>query len=598
MLLVITIFFAGCSRNNASSISVGEGTVVGGTFTNVIVSEDTPDPTVVYKDGWYYMTFTHHAVSAVNIPMLRSRTLDFSNAQKKVVYTPPTGSDHSLHVWAPSLQYIDGRWLIYFAASPAGVGGNFSQQRMHVIAADTQDPWSSWSYKGTITDSTDKWAIDGTVLDIGSNKYFVWSGWEGDTNFRQLIYIAPMSDPFTISGPRVAISYPEYSWEMNHFPYINEGPQPIIRDEKVFIIYSASGSWTPDYSLGQLSIAITSDPLIPSNWTKKSSPVFERNDANGVFGPGHNSFTTSPDGTQDWIVYHATTRADDGWNNRRARAQMFTWNNDGTPNFGVPHSVSTPLDVPSGTGKFEAEHQVINRATILNDISTSKGKKVGLLDFSDSWIEWRYVRLPADGIYRLQIRYANASGYDATHNLIVNDIAIGAIKLTNTGENNWRTVSKDISLNAGSNSIKLTKGDISAEIDYIAISRFEAEHALLSKTRIVRASPLDDVSNDKKVRYPDSSDGWIEFRNIHVSSAGTYTMRVRFANVSGENATNNISVNGVAAGVITYPYTGEDNLESLTKTVNLRTGSNYIRFANGNEYVELDYIEIYPYSDN
>ena len=25
----------------------------------------------------------------------------------------------------------------------------------------------------------------------------------------------------------------------------------------------------------------------------------------GVFGPGHNSFVKSPDGREDWIVYHA-----------------------------------------------------------------------------------------------------------------------------------------------------------------------------------------------------------------------------------------------------------------------------------------------------
>jgi hypothetical protein len=30
--------------------------------------------------------------------------------------------------------------------------------------------------------------------------------------------------------------------------------------------------------------------------------------------------------------------------------QKFTWNDDGTPNFGSPISVNTDLDVPSGEG--------------------------------------------------------------------------------------------------------------------------------------------------------------------------------------------------------------------------------------------------------
>jgi GH43 family beta-xylosidase len=34
--------------------------------------------------------------------------------------------------------------------------------------------------------------------------------------------------------------------------------------------------------------------------------------------------------------------------NRSTRAQKITWNADGTPNFGVPAALSTPLAVPSG----------------------------------------------------------------------------------------------------------------------------------------------------------------------------------------------------------------------------------------------------------
>ena len=74
------------------------------------------------------------------------------------------------------------------------------------------------------------------------------------------------------------------------------------------IVYSASACWGPDYKLGLLTLTGT-DPLNPAHWTKKSTPVFQRNDANGVFAPGHNGFFKSPDGTEDWIVYHANDSA-------------------------------------------------------------------------------------------------------------------------------------------------------------------------------------------------------------------------------------------------------------------------------------------------
>ena len=48
------------------------------------------------------------------------------------------------------------------------------------------------------------------------------------------------------------------------------------------IIYSASGCWTPDYKLGQLTLT-GSNPLSASSWTKKWTPVFQRNDAGGLY---------------------------------------------------------------------------------------------------------------------------------------------------------------------------------------------------------------------------------------------------------------------------------------------------------------------------
>jgi GH43 family beta-xylosidase len=72
-------------------------------------------------------------------------------------------------------------------------------------------------------------------------------------------------------------------------------------------------------------------------------------DASGAFGPGHGSFFRSPDGTEDWMLYHANAEAGQGCGNRRApRAQPFTWKADGTPDFGRPVGVGVPVTRPSG----------------------------------------------------------------------------------------------------------------------------------------------------------------------------------------------------------------------------------------------------------
>ncbi len=80
--------------------------------------------------------------------------------------------------------------------------------------------------------------------------------------------------------------------------------------------------------------------------------IFQDSDANGVYGPGHNTFFTSPDGTEDWIVYHANDLPTDGCDmGRTTRIQKFTWNTDGTPHFGIPVSTGTALPFPSGEGR-------------------------------------------------------------------------------------------------------------------------------------------------------------------------------------------------------------------------------------------------------
>jgi hypothetical protein len=71
--------------------------------------------------------------------------------------------------------------------------------------------------------------------------------------------------------------------------------------------------------------------------------------ASNAYGPGHNGFFKSPDGTEDWIIYHARNLPNGGDGNaRNPRIQRFTWNTDGTPNFGEPVPINTPLKRPSG----------------------------------------------------------------------------------------------------------------------------------------------------------------------------------------------------------------------------------------------------------
>ncbi len=208
-----------------------------------------------------------------NLTIWKTKNIaDLENAEKKVVWTPPATGPYSKELWAPELHFLDGKWYIYFAADE----GHNENHRIYVVENASRDPLEGeWTFKGKLADASDKWAIDATVFEAGGKTFAVWSGWEGDSNGVQGLYIARMKNPWTIEGPRVRLSVPDHPWEkvgdfdskgkVLALPHVdvNEGPEILQHEGKVFLIYSASGCWTDYYSLGMLEASKSSDLMNP-----------------------------------------------------------------------------------------------------------------------------------------------------------------------------------------------------------------------------------------------------------------------------------------------------------------------------------------------
>ena len=371
----------------------------GQTFKNPIIGGGA-DPWVVQAGDNYY-----HCSADGNkgIYIARSSTIEgLGQTQSQRVYYTPDNTSYSSEVWAPELHYIQGRWYIYFAAD----NGDNANHRMYVLRGgyNANDPLDGgYEFMGKISDRTDRWAIDGTVLQHSSGLYFIWSGWEGTSNVKQNLYIARMSNPWTISSDRVCISTPTESWERVGNPWVNEGPQVLVKGNSVHVIYSASGSWTNEYCLGRITCT-DGNFVNPSSW-KKAGPVFSQ--ANGVYGPGHASFVKSKDGMQDYIVYHAAKYNGAGWD-RNIRTQMFTWHGD-TPYFGEPIGADVELAKPSN-GNYapvtnDRIYTVVNVANgkVLDIPNRENANGVQLQTYSENGTpaqEFRFVR-DAEGYYTI-----------------------------------------------------------------------------------------------------------------------------------------------------------------------------------------------------
>ena len=311
-------------------------------FQNPLLASG-PDPWVYQHEGFYYYMHT------LNDRLAIWKTAKMSNlrtTQPKTVWTPPTGTGASANLWAPELYRFDGKWYIYYSAGP--VTNEFGVQRTWVLENSDPDPTTNnWVSKGQIANGN-FWQIDGTVLEHNGQRYFVCSGHDG-VDAVQRLFISRMSNPWTLTGPRVELSHPEFAWENVGPPYVNEGPEILKHAGKTFLVYSASFCGSDQYALGMLTAADNADPMLPASWTKSLEPVFQQNPAARAYATGHNSFFVSKDGQENWILYHANSNPNEGCvEKRNPRMQKFGWNADGTPNFGVPVAISTDITKPGG----------------------------------------------------------------------------------------------------------------------------------------------------------------------------------------------------------------------------------------------------------
>jgi GH43 family beta-xylosidase len=286
-----------------------------------------PDPWVAQRDGVYYYTSTEG-----NRISLRKTTdmAHLADATPVVVWRAPAEGPNSHSIWAPELHYLDGKWYLYYSASDKAHDDD-AHRHVWVLENASSDPTQGeWVDKGML--KTQLTGIDGTVFDHAGKRYFVYSAYVGDHSD---LVIAPMSNPWTLGEPQVDIAHPTYAWEMQGGRKILEAPEFLEGSNgQVFLTYSASACWSDGYSLGLLSAAAGANLLDPASWHKSATQVLASSPARGFYAPGHNGFFKSPDGKQDWIIFHANGGADWKCTSRRAPYIMpFHWKAHGEPDF-------------------------------------------------------------------------------------------------------------------------------------------------------------------------------------------------------------------------------------------------------------------------
>lgn len=306
--------------------------------------EQRADPFILRHEGHYY--FIASVPEYDRLEIRRAETLaGLAQAQAAVIWRKHASGPASELIWAPELHRIDGKWYVYFAAAHTkSLRDNMFQHRMYVLECADADPLNgAWTEKGQIATQFDTFSLDATTFQHQGKQWYLWAQKAPDIPGNSNLYLCEMATPWQLKGTPVMLSKPEFDWECRGF-LVNEGPAVITHGDRVFITYSASAT-DENYCMGMLWIDKQADPLNPQNWHKSGNPVFTTCEENRQFGPGHNSFTTTPEG-EDILVYHARSYTeiegdplyDPG---RHTRLKYIKWADNGMPDFGIP-----PADHP------------------------------------------------------------------------------------------------------------------------------------------------------------------------------------------------------------------------------------------------------------
>jgi GH43 family beta-xylosidase len=196
----------------------------------------------------------------------------------------------------------------------------------NVWRCDCEDPYDeadSWRVVKSIP--LTGWSIDFEIFQVpepspfAGRRYLVWAGadspstgWGFESCFiAELLDLRP--DQPTLSTLDNAAANRIASYGFDWTDVVAEAPGPAIHDGTVSIVYSGNGAHTVDYALGIVILKRGADPASATSWIDynrggcdgdvKNGPELARTEQ--VFGPGVARFTASPDGSEDWMVYHA-----------------------------------------------------------------------------------------------------------------------------------------------------------------------------------------------------------------------------------------------------------------------------------------------------
>jgi GH43 family beta-xylosidase len=294
-------------------------------FQNPVYTGYLADPFCWYHDGLYYAVGTRGPGTADpsrDVPMIKSKDLQHWEYVGHVLELPP--EERGGAVWAPETAYHEGTFYLYYHADGYGKG-------FRVRVATSKNPEGPYRDTGVpVTDvAKNDFAIDSHAFRDDDGQWYLFYATDftnhDATTFRgTALVVDRLIDMTRLEGKPVPVMRAHWSWQIYERNrnlrgevadwYTLEGPGVIKRGGKYYCFYSGGNYQNDSYGVDYLVADNIRGP-----WTevgRERGPQILRSVPGKIFGPGHHSIVSSPDGKSDYLVYHA-------WNAERTARQVW-----------------------------------------------------------------------------------------------------------------------------------------------------------------------------------------------------------------------------------------------------------------------------------
>ena len=298
-------------------------------YTNPIIRQSVPDPTVLRDtDGYYYLYGTEDLGW---IPVFRSIDMvDWERMPKDCFQTqdsrPYWGDDDatsSRSLWAPEIRYINGQYVLYYSWA---IWGNEWNSDVGVAVSDS--PTGPFTDRGQVIDAEDTGvqnSIDQFEYEENGQRYLFWGSFHG-------IYVTELNDD-GLSAKRNDDGSLTMLQRVAGNAY--EG-SCIYKRGDWYYLFASIGSCCDGLNSTYQTVVGRSSSLFGPYVNKDGGTMLDNQHeilitaGDEFIATGHNSIIQHDDAGQTWIIFHGYVRSDVD-NGRNVFLERILWDEDGWP---------------------------------------------------------------------------------------------------------------------------------------------------------------------------------------------------------------------------------------------------------------------------